>query len=83
MLAGNVTAELIDGDLVVAGDAADNRIRIYMNAFGETKLFGDGTSVNGVPDGTFDLIDLTGDVTARMGDGKTSSALWAVSPGPL
>jgi hypothetical protein len=70
MLAGNVTAELVDGDLIVTGDAADNRIRIYMNAFGETKLFGDGTIVNGVPDGTFDLTHLTGDVVARLGDGN-------------
>jgi hypothetical protein len=70
MLAGNVTAELVDGDLIVTGDAADNRIRIYRNAFGENKLFGDGTSVNGVDDGTFDLTDLTGDVVARMGDGN-------------
>jgi hypothetical protein len=70
MLAGNVTAQLVDGDLIVTGDASDNRIRIYLGAFGETKLFGDGTNVNGVPDGTFDLTGLTDDVVARMGDGN-------------
>ena len=83
MLAGNVTAELIDGDLIVTGDAADNRIRIYMNAFGETKLFGEGTSVNGIPDGTFDLTDLTGDVVARMGDGNDIVSFVGGFPGAV
>jgi hypothetical protein len=83
MLAGNVTAELVDGALIVTGDAADNRIRIYMNAFGETKLFGEATSVNGIPDGTFDLIDLTGDVVARMNDGNDIVSFVGGFPGAV
>ena len=59
MYGGNVTAALVGNDLVVAGDASANAIRIVETANdGEFTITGlnDGagtpTSVNGTPNGT-------------------------------
>jgi hypothetical protein len=76
LLAGNVTVELIDGDLIVTGDGLDNRIGVYGPAGnlsmveGENDGQGNATSINGVPNGRFNLDELIGDVIIRMADGN-------------
>ena len=72
MMAGNVTAQLVDGDLIVTGDVADNTIQLRGNSMleGLNDENGIPTSINGVPNGTFDYSGLTGNVSIRTGDGN-------------
>src|SRR4030095_3490840 len=79
MLAGNVTAQIVNGDLIVTGDAADNRILVSslggpMQVTGMNDSSGNPTSVNGVPNGTFDASGLTGNTLIRLLDGADSVA---------
>jgi hypothetical protein len=89
MLAGNVTAELIDGDLIVTGDGVDNRIGLYGPAgnlsmvHGEDDAQGNPTSINGIPNGSFNLDELTGDVVIRMGNGNDTVFFTGTFPGTL
>jgi hypothetical protein len=87
MLAGNVTAEIVDGDLIVTGDGFDNRVALfgpgYLSAVqGESNSQGP-TSVNGVPNGSFNLDALTGDVVVRMGDGNDTVFFGGAFPGAM
>jgi hypothetical protein len=87
MLAGNVTAELIDGDLIVTGDGLTNRIALHgpgsLSAVrGESDAQGP-TSINGVPNGSFDLDALAGDVVVRMGDGNDTVFFGGAFPGAM
>ena len=75
-LAGNVTVQLVNGDLIVTGDAADNEIQLSsfghpMEVTGRNDDSGNPTSINGVPNGTFDAAGLTGNTVIRMLDGET------------
>jgi hypothetical protein len=88
MLAGNVTAEIVDGDLVVTGDGLDNRIAIYAGGLhpgvhGENTADGNPTSINGAANGSFNLDGLTGDVVVRMGDGRDSVLFEGAFPGAM
>jgi hypothetical protein len=87
MLAGNVTAEIVDGDLIVTGDGFDNRIALfgpgYLSAVqGESNSQGP-TSINGVPNGSFNLDALTGDVVVRIGDGNDTVFFGGAFPGAV
>jgi hypothetical protein len=88
MLAGNVTAEIIDGDLIITGDGLDNRIAInagglHPGVHGENTADGNPTSINGMPNGSFNLDGLTGDVIVRMGDRDDSVSLEGGFPGAV
>jgi hypothetical protein len=88
MLAGNVTAEIVDGDLIITGDGVDNRIAITAPGFhsgvrGENTADGNPTSINGVPNGIFDVDGLTGDVIVRMGGGHDSVSFEGGFPGAM
>ena len=59
LLAGNVTAAITDGDLVVTGDNQPNEFRIIDNgSTGQIVRGLNGTKVNGVSDGQFNTGDL-------------------------
>jgi hypothetical protein len=69
-MAGDVTVQLVDGDLIVTGDALANAIILSDGEL--VGVFNDGgtpTNINGVPNGTFDYSGMTGDVVIRMLDG--------------
>src|SRR5687768_5181411 len=90
MMAGNVTAQLVDGDLIVTGDGANNAIRFEHSGgthllVGENDDAGNPTSINGVPNGSFDYTALTGSAVARMHDGndRVSLNFTASFPGAL
>jgi hypothetical protein len=73
-MAGDVTAQVVNGDLIVMGDSADNALRL--TDFGDSELVGfndangNPTKINGVANGTFDYSGLTGNVVIRTGDGN-------------
>jgi uncharacterized surface protein with fasciclin (FAS1) repeats len=51
MLAGDVMAAVIDGDLTIYGDSGDNSIEVSVSPAGDVSVVGrDGTSVNGGSD---------------------------------
>ena len=55
MLAGNVTAVLVGGDLVIRGDRADNFIEVTQDEEGDIVVNGeDGTTVNGEEEAEFE-----------------------------
>ncbi len=69
LLAGNVTAAISGGNLVIQGDGLSNIILIEPTAnAGEFKITGTVTTVNGAANVT--LAGLTGDIIAQMGDGN-------------
>jgi hypothetical protein len=54
LLAGDVRVDFDDGELEVAGDHLDNQVVITQLSGDEFEVTGvNGTSINGVPDGTF------------------------------
>jgi hypothetical protein len=86
MLAGNVTAEIVDGDLIVTGDGLDNSIRMSgieeLNGLvGWNDGAGNATSINGTPNGGFDLTGLTRNVIIRMADGNDQVSFHGTFPG--
>jgi hypothetical protein len=65
--AGNVTATVDHGDLVVTGDAESNNVEIIQTAEG-IQVIGDfGTTVNG--GASFTAVGVTKDVVVSLGDG--------------
>lgn len=75
MLAGDVSAVVVDGDLTITGDEFNNHVAIAAGAaageFVITGLADDGggaTTVNGASDALV-VSGVTGDVTIEMGDG--------------
>ena len=72
LLAGNVTAALVNGDLIVQGDDADNVVDLLTNETGNIVLRGlHGTTINGgvdfVPaDG---IPEISGDLQILLADG--------------
>jgi hypothetical protein len=88
LMAGNVTAEIIDGDLIVTGDGLDNRISIYAGGLhpgvhGENTADGLPTSINGAANGNFNFDGLTGDVVVRMGAGRDFALIEGYFPGAV
>jgi hypothetical protein len=88
MLAGNVTAEIVDGDLIVTGDGLDNRIAITVGGLhpgvhGTNTADGNPTSVNGAATGSFNVDGLTGDVVVRMGAGRDFVSFEGNFPGAV
>lgn len=71
LLAGDVTAAVIDGDLVLTGDAGDNVILIRPGANpGEIQLIGvRDTTINGDPRSAV-VLGMTDDILANMGGGN-------------
>ena len=89
MMAGNVTAQIVNGDLIVTGDAAANAIR-FVDSGGTRRVegvdaAGSPTSINGTPNGSFDYTAATGNTNVRMQDGNDSVSLQFPStfPGAL
>lgn len=78
LLAGNVTAALVSGDLIVQGDDADNVVDLLTNEAGNIVLRGlDGTSINGrtnfVPaDG---IPEISGDLQIFLAGGDDTLAI--------
>jgi hypothetical protein len=54
LLAGNVTASINDGIVTIIGDDAANAIRVGSQGFSGQTMEGAPTSINGVPNGSFD-----------------------------
>lgn len=68
MLAGDVAVSVVDGDLFLVGDAADNNVNFSGTATpGEYVLSDAGTTFNGMPSLT--VTGVTGDVTVDLGAG--------------
>ena len=87
MLAGNVTVQLVNGDLIVTGDGEDNRIGFSSwNNFQLQALpdaAGVPTSINGQPTGSFDYSSVSGNVVVRMLDGNDRVDFQHQFPGAL
>jgi hypothetical protein len=80
LLAGNVTAAVVNGSLVVTGDAQDNTIEIFQTAQG-IQVLGMATTVNG---GTsFTAVGVTKDVVVSLGDGSDGLAFDLTVPRDL
>lgn len=77
MLAGDVTAAVVGGNLRIIGDALDNHLSIAEVSPGNFQVSGsDGTTINHQPLGTpFDAHEVTNNVLLRLGDGDDSVAL--------
>jgi hypothetical protein len=75
LLAGNVTAEALDGVLTIQGDSKGNRITLTTSTTGgQFRIGGVDTTINGLS-GSFDLAGVSGDVLINLGDGKNSLEL--------
>lgn len=69
-MAGDVSAALSGQDLIIAGDALDNEIRVVQNAAGNVTVAGvNGTTINGRPSVVFTNPNLI-KAEIRMGDGN-------------
>jgi hypothetical protein len=81
MLAGDVSAAVLGGNLRILGDKLDNEISITETAPGTFLVSGlDGTTINQQPAGTpFEAHDVTNNVFIRMGDGNDTVDLHQVS----
>jgi hypothetical protein len=69
MLAGNVTAQLIGGDVFIAGDLADNNILIQGTVVTGRTSGGSATSINGTPNGSFNFAAFTQHLNVTMAAG--------------
>ena len=75
LLAGDVTARLDGGRLVVNGDDANNRVVVTIAADGTAAVYGRGnTAVNGERQVGFDL-GRGGNIVSRLGDGNDTLIL--------
>ena len=85
MLAGDVTAQIVRGDLVIHGDNADNGITITAGAVAGTVVItginagGAATNVNGTANGAVTLSGLTDDFKIKMRGGNDTVTI----TGPL
>ena len=73
LLAGNVTAGLVDGNLIITGDADDNNVEVVVTVDGVVVRGLDGTTVNGSADDAILIPDsdtVRGSLIANMGDGN-------------
>ena len=76
MLAGDVTAQIVNGDLVIGGDNLDNGITIAAGATAGTVVItgvnagGTATNVNGTANGSVTLSGFTDDLRIRMRGGN-------------
>ena len=81
MLAGDVTAQIIRGDLVIRGDNADNGITITAGAVAGTVVItgtnsgGTATRVNGTANGAVTLSGFTDDLIIKMKRGNDTVTL--------
>src|SRR5262245_34086727 len=69
MLAGNVIAAVITGDLELSGDAAGNALQVWQVGAGTWKVQGIGTTING----SFAIqtfTGVTGDIDAALDAGN-------------
>jgi hypothetical protein len=70
MFAGDVTVQLINGDVIITGDLADNSIRIASaTVHGQNDANGAATNINGVANGSFNFSAYTRDLVIRLQDG--------------
>jgi hypothetical protein len=76
LLAGDVTARIVKGDLVITGDKLDNGITIVGGATAGTVVVtginagGSATNVNGTTNGAVTLTGFTGDLKIKMKAGN-------------
>ena len=73
LLAGNVTAGLVDGNLTITGDADDNNVEVVVTGEGVVVRGLDGTTVNGSADDAVMIPGedaIAGSLTANLGDGN-------------
>src|SRR5262245_43598107 len=68
LLAGNVTASVVNGNLVVSGDSASNDVVIAQTPSGIVVLGQPGTTING--GASFTAVGVTGDVRVTLGGGN-------------
>ena len=77
VLAGNVTAAIVGGDLMITGDIADNEFEILRTGpgVGELKVAGRaGTLINGMAEEDFGMVPITGDVIIDFSLGGDNGA---------
>jgi hypothetical protein len=66
MLAGDVGVQVLNGDAIITGDAAANNLFIQgTTVFGRNDAGGVATSINGVPNGSFDFSAFTRDLIVQ------------------
>src|SRR4051812_44657819 len=76
MLAGDVTAKIVNGDLIIKGDRNDNQIAITQSGTTIT-VTGTGTTVNSDPSAV--LTGFTGSIELKMRRGNDAVTLTAVT----
>lgn len=69
LLAGNVTATVSAGNLVVSGDNLANRISIESAGENRIAVRGFNTQINGVPNAARVFSGVTGDISVQLRDG--------------
>ena len=74
--AGNVTASVIGGNLVIGGDAESNQITVKGDTRGtiDSESIGPGTTINN-QSGVATFVGFNGSVVVRMGDGNDAASL--------
>jgi hypothetical protein len=82
LLAGDVTAAVVDGNLTILGDEADNELIIFQTAPGSYRIKGGaGTKVNGQP--KFLATGVTGNVSISMLGGADGVSMQLIAPADL
>ncbi len=85
LMAGNVIARVIDGDLVIRGDDASNGVKVTRldattyQVSGFT-VGGADTRINTVPNGIIKLVGVTRDINANFFSGNDELSLHGASP---
>ena len=84
LLAGDVSVNVVDGNLIIRGDEADNSISIAAGAEAGAYVItglataGGDTTINGGPDTIFNATGVTGDIDVRLRDGDDVLAMGAL-----
>lgn len=85
LLAGDVSVNVVDGNLIIRGDEADNSISIAAGAeagayviTGLATAAGD-TTINGGPETIFNASGVTGDIDVRLRDGDDAQTVGAIN----
>jgi hypothetical protein len=69
LLAGNVTATVVAGELDITGDAASNSVQVWQTGSGTWKVQGIGTTING-SHATFPAPGVTGNIVVNLNAGN-------------
>jgi hypothetical protein len=85
LLAGDVSVDVVNGNLIIRGDEADNSISIAAGAEAGAYVVtglataGGDTTINGGPETVFNASGVTGDIDVRLRDGDDTLAIGAIN----